>query len=353
MRLRRADLIPYRLPLVEPVLLAATALTCRDGVLLRLEDETGAIGWGDAAPLPGFSREALPEVQRTLKDVTAALIGRALDPLDLTSATGSFHTALDAAALSPSARFALDLALFDVAAQRLGRSLPQAMHPDPAVILPVNGLLMGALGHVRAEAERLAAAGYRTLKLKVGRAPLADEIRLVRGISEVVSDGIALRLDANRAWTKAEAHRFAEAVADLPLDYVEEPLREAAGLPALWLDTRLPLAVDETLQEQGAEAIRGWAVAAVLKPTLVGGVAATLRLAATARARGVRPVLSAAFESGIGMRGVAALAAATGAEPAGLDPYRRFASDVLAVPLPLDRPLVDVTALFTSPLEVV
>jgi O-succinylbenzoate synthase len=175
----------------------------------------------------------------------------------------------------------------------------------------------------------------------------------VRGIRERVGEGVALRLDANRAWTEDEARLFAKEVAAARVDYVEEPLRDAKALPQLWLDTHLPLALDETLAEpHGAEALHGWAAAAVLKPTLLGGVAATLRMAERARGVGVRPVLSAAFESGVGMRGVAALAAATGGEAAGLDPYRRLASDVLPEPLPLDRPMVDVPALLAGPLEV-
>ena len=157
---------------------------------------------------------------------------------------------------------------------------------------------------------------------------------------------VALRLDANRAWAWDQAVAFADGVAGVALDYVEEPLAAPERLPELWHDTGLPLAVDESVQE-GAK-VRGWATAAVLKPTLVGGLAATLRIAARARAVGVRAVLSASFESGVGLRGVAALAAATGAEPAGLDTYRWLAADVLP-PLPFGRARVDVPSLFGRP----
>ena len=85
---------------------------------------------------------------------------------------------------------------------------------------------------------------------------------------------------------------------------------------------------------------------------LIGGLAATLRLALHARSVGVRPVLSAAFESSIGLRGVAALAAATGAEPAGLDTARWLASDVLADPIRFDRRQLDVPGLFAHPIEI-
>ena len=343
------DLLPYRLPLTEPVVWNGERRDVREGVLLRLEGADGAVGWGDAAPLPGFSAETLPEARAALGEAAGALVGRALDPRQALG-PGPLWDALDALAPPASVRFALDLALADLAAQALGRTLPQALHPDPAVSLPLNGLVMGgdAVGAARALAE----AGYRAVKLKVGRQSVGEDVATVRAVRAALPDAVALRLDANRAWSWDEAMAFADGVRGVRLDFLEEPLQEAARMPELWHDTGLPLALDETVQEEGGEAqVRGWAAAVVLKPTLVGGVARTLGLAAAARAVGVRAVLSAAFESGVGLRGVAALAAVTGAEPAGLDPYRWLAADVLP-PLPFDRPSVDVPGLFRTPLDV-
>jgi O-succinylbenzoate synthase len=353
MRVVRHALHAYRLPLREPVTLGRTRIEEREGLLLRLEAGDGAVGWGDAAPLPGFSREFLFDVHLELDAFAGALCGRDLDPHAAADPHSRLHAALDKARLKPSARYALDLALWDLAAQATGRSLAHALHPDPVATLPTAALVTEPPPLALVEAARLAEAGYPALKLKVGRGALREEVALVRGVRERVGEGVALRLDANRAWTEAEGRLFAAEIAPAEVDYVEEPLRDPSLLQALWHDGQLPIALDETLAEPGgAEALQGWVAAAVLKPTLLGGVAATLRWAERARAAGVRAVLSAAFESGVGLRGVAALAAATGGEPAGLDPYRRLASDVLAAPLPLDRPLVDVPALLAHPLEV-
>jgi O-succinylbenzoate synthase len=353
MKIVRHALHPYRLPLREPVTLGRTRIEEREGVLLRLEAENGAVGWGDAAPLPGFSREFLFDVHLELDAFAGALCGRTFDPRDVADPDGRLHAALDRAGLKPSSRYALDLALCDLAAQVAGRSLAQLLHPAPAAVLPLAALVTERPPLALVEAARLAEAGYRTLKLKVGRSALREEVAFVRGVRERVGEDVALRLDANRAWTVAEGRLFTRSLAGVRVDYVEEPLRDVAALPALWLETGLPVALDETLAAaKPAGVLHGWAAAAVLKPTVLGGVAATLRWAARARAVGVRPVLSAAFESGVGLRGVAALAAATGGEPAGLDPYRRLADDVLAAPLPLDRPFVDVPDLLARPLEV-
>lgn len=343
----RLALRRYRLPLTAPITLKGVEHTEREGVLVRLEDDAGHVGWGDVAPLPGFSPETLAEALADLRRATDVFAGRSPGP-DWTDPNGELHSALDALDLVPSARFGLDLAVFHLACEATGRTLAEAMHPDPEVTVPVNALLVGE-GDVVVAAERLVAGGYRTLKLKVGRAGLDAEIALVRTLHERLPD-VALRLDANQAWAMDDAVRFAEGVRGCALDYVEEPLRNPADLPVLWFDTRLPVALDESLVGTAPEALqgKGWATAAVLKPTLLGGVARTLRFASQARALGVRPVLSGAFESGVAMRGHVALAAATGGAPAGLDPYRRLAADVLQPRLALDRPTVDVPTFFRA-----
>lgn len=351
MRLVSFSLYPYALRLTEPVTWGGVAHAERRGTLLRLDADTGETGWGDAAPLPGFSRETLAEATAALDATLPGLLDADFAPAEALRPDSDLHARLDAAALPSSSRFALDLSLADLAAQDAGRTLAQALAPDPAVSLPLAGLVLGGS---LAEADRLAGLGYRTLKLKVGRASVEDDARLVRAVREAVGPSVAIRLDANRAWSGDEARAFAAALAGVTIEFLEEPLVDPAGLPELWLDTGLPLALDETLHTPGgATALRGWAAAAVLKPSLVGGLAAALRLAAQAQSVGATSVVSSAFESGVGLRGLVALAAATGATAAGLDTARWLASDVLATPLRLDGPTVDVPHLLSRPVDVV
>ncbi len=344
----RLALRRYRLALAAPLVLKGVEHTEREGALVRLDDDDGHVGWGDVAPLPGFSPETLDEALGDARRA-AGLFAERSPTSDWADPNGDLHRALDALGLAPSARFGLDLAAFSLAAERAHRTLAQTLHPDPEVTVPVSALLTGEPDTVLGEAGRLVAAGYRTLKLKVGRRRLEEEVALVRTLGERFA-GVAVRLDANQAWTMAEAVRFAEGVEGCPLDYLEEPLRNPGDLPVLWHDTGLPLALDESLvgTDPGGLRGKGWATAAVLKPTLLGGVARVLRFAAEARQLGIRPVLSGAFESGVAMRGHVALAAATGGAPAGLDPYNRLATDVLRPRLPLDRPTVDVPSFFRA-----
>lgn len=322
MTVAAASVHAYRLPLTAPVRLGVRTHAERRGVLLRLEDTSGAVGWGDAAPLDGFSRETLAEAHAALAAAARTLAaGDAVGPLP------------------PSARFALDTAVADLAG-----TLRPAAGSDT---LALAGLIVD--GDAPAQAARLAGLGYRAVKLKVGRGDVAADVARVRAVRAALPPEVALRLDANRAWTPAAARRFADGVAGVAIAFLEEPLADADGLEALTRDTGLPVALDESLADPGAT-VPPWAAAVVLKPTVLGG--AVRRLADEAAQRGAPAVLSAAFESGIGMRAVAALALATGAQPAGLDPYRWLASDVLSPRLPLDRASVPAADLF-APRDVV
>jgi O-succinylbenzoate synthase len=106
------------------------------------------------------------------------------------------------------------------------------------------------------------------------------------------------------------------------------------------------VALDESLvgiQPEELEEHR-YARAFVLKPTLLGGISHTLRVAEQALRLGVTPVISSAYESGVGTAALVALAAGIGDRPvpAGLDTYRRLAGDVLDTPLDLPAPSVGV-----------
>ncbi|MEM6785638.1 MAG: o-succinylbenzoate synthase, partial [Bacteroidota bacterium] len=326
----------YRLPLVRPLPLRGHTVTVREGLLVRLKDG-GYTGWGDVAPLPGFSAETIDEATHALQ----ALAGMTAD--DLVSAQHD-------EALPPSVRYGLALAAWDLDAHRRAVPLPTVLAEEASPTVPLNGLLAGDADTILHDATRLAQAGYRTLKLKVGRGDLAEEAALVRDL-HAAHPAVALRLDANRAWAYDEARRFAEALGDAQIEYIEEPLTDPAKLADFAAETGLPVALDEsaTAMEPDDLDAHAYARAIVLKPTFLGGTRAWA-LATRAQALGLRVTWSAAFESGVGLRGLVVMAAATGTPtatptPAGLDTYRWLAADVFApdaAALPLGTPLVAV-----------
>ena len=117
----------------------------------------------------------------------------------------------------------------------------------------------------------------------------------------------------------------------------------------------MPVALDESLVGMPPEALQdhGYARAVVLKPTLLGGISPTLRLANRAKELGITPVISSAYETGVGALGLIALAAGVGEIPAGLDTYRRLAEDVLDPRPYLTSARIDVGAAIGARREIV
>jgi O-succinylbenzoate synthase len=341
------DLYRYELLLSEPLTLKGTVLRYREGLLLELTGEGGVVGRGETSPLPGFSRESLDDAAEQLRGLASSMVGREVTD-DWVDPDGDFSRELDSMDLAPSVRFGLELALWDLYAASRGRSLAELVTPHPRPTVPVSALISGPPDKALEETRRIRSAGYEAVKLKVGERAVEDDVELVHAVNGELGDAVALRLDANRAWSLEEAERFARGTAGLRFEYVEEPLADPAQLPSFVGTSGVPVALDESLAGMEPEALEEhpYARAVVLKPTLLGGLSRTLRFAKRASDLGMKPVISSAYETGIGTAALVALAAGVGegGVPAGLDTYRRLAGDVLRPRLDLPAPRVDVRA---------
>ena len=157
--------------------------------------------------------------------------------------------------------------------------------------------------------------------------------QFLQELSKHADPQVSLRLDANRAWSYDEALAFVRALpAALPLAYIEEPCRDVADTLQLAQSGRVPIALDESLlglNDEGLAQLKGLS-AYVIKPTLCGGLSGAARLARAARQSDAEPVVSAAFESGVGIRALVYLAneLMTPGLAAGLDTWQWLVDDV-------------------------
>jgi O-succinylbenzoate synthase len=287
-----------------------------------------------------------------LGDLANSMVGREVTE-DLLDPEGSLARELDAMGLAPSVRFGFELGFWNLYATSRARSLSDLITPHLRASVPVNALIPD---RALEEALRARSAGYETVKLKVGERPVEDDVELVHAFNEELGNAVALRLDANRAWSLEEAERFVRGTAGLRFEYVEEPLADPTFLPTFARNHSVPVALDESLAGMEPEELEnhGYARAVALKPTLLGGISRTLRFASRAARLGMEPVISSAYETGVGTAALVALAAGVGdAEvPAGLDTYRRLAEDVLRPRLQLPAPRVDVRAVADTRREI-
>jgi o-succinylbenzoate synthase len=205
MKLTGFDLYRYSLRFSRPLKVEGITLRHREGLLLRLCGDDGSEGWGETAPLPGFSVESQGGAASQLRQLAGSMTGREVKE-DWVNPYGEFGRGLERVA--PSVRFGFELAVWSLCGASSGRALPEVVTSSPRAVVPVNGLLAGSPAEVLAEAWRMRDAGYRSIKLKVGARAVAEDVALVRALGEELGEGISLRLDANRAWDYEEAAEY-------------------------------------------------------------------------------------------------------------------------------------------------
>lgn len=322
--------VSYALPFRRPFSTARGTLQRREGFVLGVRDSDGRWGIGEAAPLPGFGTESAGETQRRLEEWERTIPGSEIGPFHPPEETidhaapGSFGAKLAAwARTTPAAAHALETALLSLTAERAGLSLARWLHPKAPDAVPVNATLASLpLAETVEQARQSVAAGFSTLKLKVGAGTPEEDWARLRAVREAVGSAIALRADANGAWDVEQASALLARWRDARLEYVEQPLRadDLSGMARLRAEGNLPIAADESVDsEEGAGRVLDHRAAdlLILKPMVLGGVLPALRIAHTALARGVRVVVTSSLEGVFGRTASLHLAAAIFAAHAG------------------------------------
>lgn len=301
-------------------------------MLVALHGE-GLTGYGDAAPLPSSGEAGHAAVFAALAEAVRAMPG-----MEVAEALGPGLANIT----DPQARWAIETALTDLAARQAGKPLCRYLSPEAVSSVAVNAALGRPDGGCEARALRAVEAGFAVGKIKVGVAPLEEELAVIQSLAEAAGDRLALRFDANRAFPPDLAHRFLDAISGMDglcVDGVEEPLADPTpeGLAALQAGIAFPLAADESLPLLGVDALlsAGAVRRLVVKPARIGGMRRTLELAEKAGAAGVELVLTSVVDSALGVMAAAHLAAALtggGGLAHGFDTLSWLAEDVAEAP---------------------
>jgi o-succinylbenzoate synthase len=269
------EAIPYALPFREPYVTARGTLTQREMVLLRIRDENGIEGLGEAVPLSLRGGVTIEQVVGELEGLqTSPSIA---DAIALRSAMEGEVPAEAGDGLSLPARCAFTTALIDLA---------EKQQPVDAWHAPVKcnaTLVSGEPGAVAAEAERWAADGFETFKLKVGT---GDDVAQIQAVRAAVGEAARIRLDANAAWSLEQATEILAAVEPLGIELVEQPVATIAEAAELRKRTEIWLAGDESIvtMADAEESVRADAFSVTgVKLSKVGGFEAGREIAGRMR----------------------------------------------------------------------
>jgi L-alanine-DL-glutamate epimerase-like enolase superfamily enzyme len=267
-RLSSVEVIPYALPFKAPYVTARGVLQRREMVLLRVRDEDGIIGLGEAVPLSLRGGVGLTEVVRELEEWAEEQVDEGL---------------------SAPSRCAVATARMDVLGRRAGT---QGGAKDEAV--PCNATLVaGEPEAVAAEAERWAADGFTTFKLKLGAESVKTvavqpfsqtrgDVEQVRAVREAVGTSARIRVDVNAAWDLETAKKRLGELEPYGIELAEQPVATLEEMAELAASTSIPLAADESvasLEEAERAATLGACAYTGIKLSKVGGPEAALAIA--------------------------------------------------------------------------
>lgn len=290
----------YNLPFRQPVRTAHGVWAEREGLLLRLEDQSGSVSFGEVTPIPWFGTETNEEAEAVCRELGT-------------------DVSVETLAVVPERYGCLRFGL----ASALSRAEPDSFAEKKA--LPVAALLpsgRAAYDVIGSKAD----AGFRTFKWKVGVAEIGDELAMLDDLIAKLPSGAKLRLDANGAWDRRKAERWLERCAERPVEFIEQPcfVDAAQGVAAcsrsddlllgLANDFPTPIALDESVVSAGDVARwlgLGWPGFFVVKPALLGDAAAVIARLEKAKAR---VVFSSALETAVGAKAALRLAFGFGGE---------------------------------------
>jgi L-alanine-DL-glutamate epimerase-like enolase superfamily enzyme len=299
MKITRVEAWPVDLRLSEPYTIAYETIDRTTNVFVRLETDSPFCGAGCAAPDNAVTGETPESVLKALTEVAEPVL-RGADALRRAPILETLRTAL---AAHPSARAAVDMALFDllgnVSRLPLWRLLGGFRDSMPTSV--TIGILPEGATVERAEA--WVAHGFRCLKIKGGRDVEVDVARVIK-VREAVGPEVELRFDANQGYSVEQATHFVEATRGTQLELLEQPTprSEPELLGKVTRAVPIPVMADEslmTLRDAFRLARNEFVDMVNIKLMKVGGIEEALHVNSVARAAGLEVMVSCMDEAGL------------------------------------------------------
>lgn len=285
-------------------------------VLVRIESESGAVGWGEATPTPKWTYETTETIVSTLvKYLAPAVKGVEIWDFD------RLHRAMDGAINpgvttgSPLAKSAIDIAAHDALGRALGLPVCRLFGACRRTDFELSWMIsVSEPGQAEGLANEGLDAGYDVFDVKVGMHGEAGDLALVGATRKVAGDRV-IQVDANRGYRLDAATRQASRFADHGITLFEQPLDgfNLSGYRKLVAASPVAIGIDESLRSVAdlIEYVRADAIdVAVAKVQRNGGFYRSRQLCETAEAAGLGLSLSGLTETDLGLAAGLHLAAA-------------------------------------------
>jgi len=290
------DAKPIDLKLTVPFRISRNVQYTSPNAIVQINYEEFT-GLGEAAP-DGYYGESL-ETMLACVSMFAGNLGD--DPFAIEDILNRLDEIIG---LNPSAKAAVDMALYDIVGKMLNVPLYKLLGLNAAntartsftigIDTPENMAKKAVLAH-----------DYPILKVKVGTKHDLDNLKAIREVSSAT-----IRVDANTAWTPKEAIKMINALAPYNIEFVEQPVfaHDLDGLRLIRENVPVPIIADEScVTVDDIPRVAGCVDGINIKLMKCGGVRHALKMIHTARAHNLQVMIGCMIESSLAITAAAHL----------------------------------------------
>lgn len=246
MEIKKIDIFGIKLPLKKPFIISYDAYYDMPTIITRIETASGYVGWGETVPDQHVTGETWESTLQIIEhELAPLLVGE--QPFNI----NKVHLLMDKKIKDvPSAKAALDIALYDLMGQITNQPLYRLLGGRAHESLDIPQVIsILSPEEMAEEAKEIVKAGYNNVKIKVGEDPKVDIAR-IRAVRAVIPNRIKLRVDANQGWRLPEAISVIEQTKDCRVEWYEQPVRagDHVGMAAIRRATHVNIMADESVQ---------------------------------------------------------------------------------------------------------
>jgi len=301
MKITHLEIWPVEMRLAEPYTIAYEHIDSTTNIFLRLETNTGIVGYGCAAPDKQVTGETPQTVIKIFSDAIDPVVKQS-DPLRLALITEKLAPILSD---HPSAAAMVDMALHDILGKVCGLPLYKLLGGFRTRMKTCVTIGINPPAETVARAAEWIKKGFWALKIKGGR-NVEEDIERILKVREKVGKKIELRFDANQGYTQEEALHFVNATRSAKLELIEQPTNRADFdlLGKITDVVPIPVMADESimnLRDVFRLARRDLVDMVNIKLMKVGGIAEATRINAVARAAKLEAMVGCMDESALGI----------------------------------------------------
>lgn len=211
------------IPTIRPHKMAVATMQTQTLVLIKVTTEDGFVGWGEATTIGGLGYgEESPESVKTNIETYFAPLLKTLNGLNVAQTMQIINRNING---NRFAKCAIQTALLDIQAQRLGLPLSEVLGGrlrDSISVLWV--LASGNTEKDIAEAQKMVESKrHNVFKLKIGSRPVEEDVEHVLAIKKALGNDVSIRVDVNRAWSELTAIKGIQLLQDGGVDLIEQP----------------------------------------------------------------------------------------------------------------------------------